>query len=159
MHMKQILFMIAVLLFPILVVAQDRGVSIKDFEANEGQKQSLNQFYKPAAEALGNGLNQFRITFTSTKQSLNDYLHSHKLIWSKDTPCALQFYFSKDGRIDHVLYKFNSGDVETAQEDEFRKLLNEWIATYELPSQAALLIHSPFKYLYGSKFKSVPTSK
>lgn len=139
------------------ILAQEKGISSKEFIANESKSEELNRIYASSAyseseDIFGDRKELFSATFTSMILDLNQYLHSEGFEWNQEVAYTFKFYIGENGKIDHLIYQFHNGIV-ISNEDQFGDLLNVWINYYRFPLKAP----GPFRHYYASKFK--PSSK
>ncbi|MDH5366792.1 MAG: hypothetical protein OEW67_07385 [Cyclobacteriaceae bacterium] len=80
---------------------------------------------------------------------LATYLSIHDFKWEKTTKCFNKIYFRSNGSIDYFLFNFKSGDIDATKEQEFIRLLNQFIATYKfsLSSDKKFSQCSPVTYM------------
>ncbi|HLN95831.1 MAG TPA: hypothetical protein VK183_09350, partial [Flavobacterium sp.] len=72
--------------------------------------------------------------YTKLLQDFGRHLNENRFYWDKPTRCFNRIYFSPDGTIDYFLYQFSGKTADEkpsgAQQEVFKRLLNEFIAKY-----------------------------
>lgn len=75
--------------------------------------------------------------YTKLFHDLSEFLTVNNFEWEKTTRSFNRVYFKEDGIIDHFIYKFLGEEIPIDEKDkEFQRLLNLFIADYQLPITA-----------------------
>lgn len=86
-------------------------------------------------------LENMRNAYVKLLQDFGAYLHANKYVWDKPTRCFNRIYFSSDGRIDYFLFNFlgktESENPSAAQQQAFKRLLNQFIKNYQFEVTAS----------------------
>jgi len=69
-------------------------------------------------------------------QDLGKFLKKNNFNWEKTTRGFNRIYFDKSGKIDYFLFSFRPDQISPEKEEQFRKLLEEFISTYTFPLSA-----------------------
>ncbi len=68
---------------------------------------------------------------------LANYLDKNGFKFGKETACYNRIYFNSNGSINYYFYSIKPGEIEAANEVEFKKLLGEFVKTYRLKANAS----------------------
>jgi hypothetical protein len=91
---------------------------------------------------------EFYNGYVSLLQDLSSHLKKNNFNWGKTTRCFNRIYLNKEGQVDYFLFNFKPGELDKVKEEQFKKLLNQFIQTYQFPLQAksAFAQCSPVSY-------------
>lgn len=152
--MKSLLLFL-LLLSSFALYSQKIATSFDDAIKNRGiTLEKLDDRYKSALgddstkAAFWGQEKEFIAGYTSLLNDLGRYLKKNNFSWGKTTRCFNRIYINSDGRIDYFLFNFAPGTIETLKETQFKKLVNEFIKTYNFPlkNKIAFAQCSPVKY-------------
>lgn len=106
--------------------ALSRGL---DFgELDKSYRNAVNS--DPALAVFGEDQDAFMIAYQNFLQELGSFLKSNGFEWSKNTRSFNRIYFTPDGTIDYFLFNFRRGEISEDEEQEFKKLTEEFVADY-----------------------------
>ena len=122
----------------------NKGISIEKLD--ETYKSALHSDSTKAA--FKGQEKQFTDGYISLLKDLSAFLKKNNFTWSKQTRCFNRIYMNKDGQVDYFLFNFNKGEIDQAKEEEFKRLLNTFIQTYQFPLKNTVSFAqcSPVKY-------------
>lgn len=112
----------------------ESGTSIKE----------LDSLYKPALSSGADSMQaafygkykEVSAAYTTLLKDLGKYLHANHFKWGKNTRCWNRIYFTPEGTVDYFLFNFRPGEITSEKEQQFEKLLNEFIKIYKFPLTA-----------------------
>ncbi|MBX2966408.1 MAG: hypothetical protein KF845_09700 [Cyclobacteriaceae bacterium] len=134
----QYLFVFAVL-FPLLSFGQGMATAFQKAENSGVSIAVLDSLYKSALHAdtllaaFAGKEKEFQGAYISLLKELGDFLHNSNFKWQKQTRCFNRIYINKTGKIDYFLFNFSPGEIEQEKEQEFERLLSEFIKNYRFP--------------------------
>lgn len=143
--MARILVIIFILTFSMSVFGQNKGLKFEELEHHGISLEDIDTRYAGAihqdttlavfkTEAEQKALIE---AYTKLFQDLSEFLSANNFAWEKTTRCFNRVYFKEDGTIDHFVYKFIDEEIPTDEkEKEFQRLLNLFIADYQIPITA-----------------------
>ena len=152
--MKTIIGLLALILSTELY-GQKIATSFKDAIDNKGISiEKLDEKYKSALHsdstkaAFKGQEKKFTEGYISLLNDLSTFLKKNNFSWGKQTRCFNRIYMNKNGQVDYFLFNFKEGEIDQAKEEEFKKLLNKFIQTYEFPLKNTVDFAqcSPVKY-------------
>jgi hypothetical protein len=156
MKMKtKIVIGLLVMLLSHVALAQKIATSFQDAVDNKGISiEKLDAAYQSALHsdstkaAFKGQEKEFTDGYISLLQELSSYLKANNFTWGKQTRCFNRIYLNKNGEIDYFLFNFKEGELDKQKEEEFKKLLNTFIQTYQFPLKNTVNFAqcSPVKY-------------
>lgn len=98
---------------------------------------------------------EFYEAYRNLLQNFGKYLTKNEFFWDKTTMCFNRIYFDKNGKIDYFLYNFRPNQISEKREEEFKRLLNNFIQDYMFPLSAKVNFAqcSPVNYQPNKKKK------
>ena len=92
-------------------------------------------------------------SYNDLLRALGKYLSANNFNWDKITSGFNRIYFAEDGSIDYFLYNFRSNQISQEKEEEFGKLLTQFIKDYKFPltAKTGFAQCSPVRYMPAAK--------
>ena len=112
--------------------AIDNGISIKKLDSiysSALHSDSSKAVFKGREKEFYNG-------YVSMLQALGVFLKKNDFSWGKTTRCFNRIYISSEGTINYFLFNFYPNQIESTKEQQFEKLVSEFIKTYQFPMKA-----------------------
>jgi hypothetical protein len=139
--MKMLLPMV-VLSFAQTLFAQKMAIQFQEAEKQGISIKELDTLYPSAlhsdsTKAVFRGREkEFYGSYVSLLKELGSYLKKHGYTWGKTTRCFNRIYVNKDGSVGYFLFNFKEGVIEATKEKEFKRLLGDFIKTYQFPLES-----------------------
>jgi hypothetical protein len=112
--------------------AEKQGISIKELD-----NLYPSALHSDSAKAVFRGKEkEFYESYVSLLRDLSSYLKKHSYTWGKTTRCFNRIYINKDGSVGYFLFNFKEGVIEATKEKEFKRLLRDFIKTYQFPLES-----------------------
>lgn len=109
--------------------AIDQGISLKKLD--ETYQSALHE--DSAKAAFKGREKEFYAGYVALLKELDQFLKQHHFQWGKTTKCFNRIYLNKNGEIDYFFFNFKPGEIEKSKEQDFEKLLGEFIKSYKFP--------------------------
>jgi hypothetical protein len=120
----------------------NKGISVENLD-----KAYQSALHNDSTKAAFNGHSkEFTEAYISLLKELGSFLKKNNFSWAKQTRCFNRIYFNKKGEIDYFLFDFP--ELEEVKEQEFERLLNQFIQNYKFPMTNGVKFAqcSPVKY-------------
>ncbi len=134
-------FMTMAFALPMLANAQRKAMTIQEYRALHGT--SIDSTYRSAIDAdstkavFGSRTDEVIAAWQVYWNELGGFLRDSGFVWELDTRCLARVYFNAEGGVDHFLYSFRAGTLDEVRQQEFDRLLNEFVAGHSIALKAA----------------------
>ena len=136
--------LILILLLPISSIANsqsfsgrfqkaiDKGISITKLDSIYP-----SAVHSDSSKAVFKGREkEFYEGYVSMLNTLAGFLKENGFRWDKKTRCFNRVYFNSEGKINYFLFNFYPDQIESTKEQQFEKLIGDFIKTYQFPLKA-----------------------
>jgi hypothetical protein len=136
------LFTLSALLLSHFLFAQKIATQFQEAEKQGILIKELDNLYPSAlhsdsTKAVFRGKEkEFYDSYVSLLKELGSYLKKQGYTWGKTTRCFNRIYVNKDGSVGYFLFNFKEGVIDAAKEKEFKRLLGDFIKTYQFPLES-----------------------
>ena len=120
--------------------------------------QKLDGTYKSAINhdstkaAFAGRETEFRTAYRQMLGDLGVYLSKNNFFWERETKFFNRVYFNEKGGIDYYIYSFTKDDVSTEKENDFKRLMNQFIKNYRfsITCNCKFAEYSPVTFLQNT---------
>jgi hypothetical protein len=110
-------------------------------------KSALN--HDSAKAAFAGREQEFKTAYRQMLSDLGVYLSKNNFFWERETKFFNRVYFNEKGGIDYYIYSFTKDDVTSKKEDDFKRLMNQFIKNYRfsITCNCKFVEYSPVTFL------------
>jgi hypothetical protein len=91
---------------------------------------------KNLAAFPGDKKTEFLTAYKLLFYDLANHLDKNGFKFGKETQCYNRIYFNSNGTINYYFYSIKPGEIDPANESKFKKLLGDFIKTYQMKVSA-----------------------
>ena len=152
------IFNILIFLALTALASGQTALSYDDAQYYQIDIQKLDGTYKTAISrdstkaAFAGRETEFRTAYRQMLGDLGVYLSKNNFFWERETKFFNRVYFNEKGGIDYYIYSFTKEDVSPEKENDFKRLMNQFIKNYRfsITCNCKFVEYSPVTFLQNS---------